>query len=111
MKTIGIITYPRTGSNWLGDILYGSNALYVAELFCGDYLEFFRKIVDLLTLYQVQPKIIETFSKIYNRDNFYIDRALHDKLSNHFSNQKIYNLDLLNAFQQQAYSLNKHFIL
>jgi|LakMenE18May11ns_1017448.scaffolds.fasta_scaffold9907929_2 hypothetical protein len=110
MKTLGIITYPRTGSNWLGDILYGNNSLYMAELFCRDYLEFFRKISDLLVVSNIEDDIIKTFNQIYDRNNFWINREIHNNLSIFYRNKKIYSMDLLDAFKRQAYKLNKNFI-
>ncbi len=111
MKTICILSYKRTGSNWLCDTLSANDSLSLYEPFSKDPLSFFYTIHYLLkNVYNVDEEILSTFLKIYNYSNFFIDSNSYVKLINRIIKNKPYSINLLKKIQQKIYEIQKNLI-
>lgn len=109
MINIGIFTYARTGSNWLGNMFRNEDSIYYEEIFCSNYIEYFRKILPVLKLHNIPINIIDTFLKIYASENIttYIDI---EKLKKDLDAQHIYNINLLHTLINESQKQNKNCI-
>lgn len=109
MINIGIFTYARTGSNWLGHLLNNDNSIYYEEIFCSNYLEYFRKLIPIFQAYQIPQNLIDTFINIYDQQHIktYVDIP---NLQKYLDTKNIYSIDILYTLQKETHKLNKNFI-
>ena len=104
MKTITIISYPRTGTSWLVHALGGRYTFPTTEVFCSNPLEHYYNFLFLMKIHKYDTHIIDLFKKIYHPSNFDKDPVI-DKIS---SRGKIYSLQLLQSLQSEAYSSGRN---
>ena len=109
MTNIGIFTYARTGSNWLGHLLNNNDSIYYEEIFCSNYLEYFRKLIPILKLYKIPNNLIDTFMRIYNPKQLsaYLDIS---NFRQYLDTKYIYSIDLLETLQSETTKFQKNFI-
>lgn len=111
MKTICILTYERTGSGWLCDILNGEKSISVHEIFSEDPLLLIVNIQKVFAkIYKVDEKLLKTLYKIYNPDNFFIDSTTYRNIKAKILNQDIYDISLFDILQKKCYDNNFNFI-
>lgn len=108
--TIGILTYARTGSNFLGQLFCTQENLYLSELYCVDYLQFFRKIHSILRKHKVGKEILRTFIEIYDRDRISNYIKSYPLYENEIAAQDIYSKQLLIDFKNHAYNLQQNLV-
>jgi len=111
MKTICILSYKRTGSNWLCDTLCGDNTICLYEPFSKDPLSFFYTLFILMkNVYLVDQEILDTYCKIFNYSNFFIDKDSYSKLLTKILQNKPYSINLLKKIQQKAYETGNNLV-
>lgn len=111
MKTICILSYQRTGSSWLCDILSGQNTIGMQEIFSKDPLIFIYTFSQILSsIYNIDKNIINVFRNIYNPNNFFIDPATYIKVKNKILQNEPYNIKLLYSIQDLAYKNNNNLV-
>lgn len=104
MKTLCILSYQRTGSSWLCDILGGENTISLQEIFSRDPLLFNYTLSILLSrIYNVESSIIDTFNKIYNLSNFFVDNKSYIQIKKNILEKKPYSIELLKTIQKKVY--------
>ena len=108
--TIGIFTYARTGSNFLGELFATADNMYLSELFCVDYLQYFRKMSVLLRRIGVPSEIIRTFMTIYDRDTLFEFMKNYDNYTSAIAQKNIYSLQLLIEHKNLAYELDQNLV-
>jgi hypothetical protein len=100
MKTICILSYPRTGSTWLCDTLGGYGSQSINEPFHPDPLQFYWILKPIIKNIGVNDVIIDIFSKIYNPSNLKIN----------ILNKDLYSINLLKCLQEFYYKYEKNLI-
>lgn len=111
MQTICILSYQRTGSSWLCDILSGENTICIQEVFSKDPLLFSHTVSPLLhKIYKMDSNLLETFRKIYQPSNFFIDPATYIVIKNNILKTNPYSINLLYSIQDILYANNYNFV-
>lgn len=101
-----ILTYERTGSNWLCDSLNSDTVYCAGEIFCDNPLVSFWQYKFLLEKLCVSSPIIKTFANIFHQNNFHINPDQIELLKNHIKNKHPYSLEFFDAFRDFVYKLN-----
>jgi len=87
------------------------DALSLYEPFSKDPLSFFYTLHYLLkNVYRVDDEILNTFVKIYNYSNFFIDSNSFAKLISRIIKNKPYSIKLLKKIQQKIYEIQKNVV-
>lgn len=111
MKTICILSYQRTGSSWLCDILSGENSIGIQEIFSKDPMLFSYTLSLVLNkIYKVKPSIVNAFNKIYNINNFFVNTSNYNQIKKNILNNKPYSIDLLKDIQNISYNNNYNLV-
>lgn len=110
-KTICILSYQRTGSSWLSDILSGSNTINGGEIFCKDPLQFAPTVISILSkIYNINPSIINTLHKIYSISNFFVNPNNYIQIKNNILAKQPYSAELLYEMQNLVYTHGYSFV-
>lgn len=111
-KTICVLSYPRTGSNWLCDLLMGQNSYSAGEIFSETPLNFYWNLQFLMTsVYAVDKTIVDSFSKIFSPEHFYSNPQIKKTVTETIKKTKdLYSIELLLAMKKLTYSINSNFI-
>jgi hypothetical protein len=108
MKTVCILSYERTGTTWLCTALNTSQTWCIFEIFSRNPALFYWNLLTYMKLGECVPQpIIETFEKIFNPQNLFVDALSHTKIKNAMIASKPYTNSLLKSFQEAAYSKNR----
>lgn len=104
MKTITILTYPRTGSTWLSHALGGNDTFSTTEIFCLNPLKQYWNILFLLkNIYGIDKHILSLFETIYHPKHFFINTQILSSITKNINDTKPYSKDILQAIQRVVY--------
>lgn len=111
-KTICILSYPRTGSNWLCEALEGPDSFSSYELFNEEPLQFYSYVIFLMnSVYRTDSVIVDHFSKVFAPVNFNLSPQIKIEI-----NQSIrkaigpYSIDFFHAVKKLIYSIDRNFV-
>jgi hypothetical protein len=104
-----MLTYERTGSTWLCNVLDPKNGTH--EIFCEDPMLFIDTLIDLCkNFYHIDESIINTISKIYSPENFFIDPIRYREIMGKIVNKKPYSINLFYSIKNIYQQLNKNLL-
>ena len=105
-NSIVILTYERTGSNWLCNALNSDKVYCAGEIFCDNPLVSYWQFKFLLEKLCVSSPIIKTFAAIFHQNNFHIDPEQIENLKTRIKQKNPYSIEFLDAFRDFVFKLD-----